>query len=102
MPVTWRAGDRVVHLGKWWDIQLVGYDGRTVSLVPVGGSIAEAGVTMSQLSREMPVAAPPAQECRRRVRAPRAPVVDAAKDATLANAFADTIKQAAAQSGGAA
>jgi hypothetical protein len=100
MPVTWRAGDRVVHLGKWWDIQRVGYDGQTVSLVPVGGRIAKAGVPISQLSREMPVAAPPAQERPRRVRAPRAPVVDAAKDAALANAFADAIKQAAAQLGG--
>ena len=67
--------------------------------VPV---LQKAGVPISQLLREMPVAAPPAQERPRRVRAARAPVVDAAKDAALANAFADAIKQAAAQLGGAA
>ncbi len=100
--MTWRAGDRVVHLRKWWDIQRVGYDGRSASLVPVGGRIAKAGVPKSQLSREMPVAAPAAQERPRRTRAARAPVVDAAKDAALTSAFADAIKQAAAQLGGAA
>jgi hypothetical protein len=111
----WSVGETVYHQGKPWEITRVYAAGDEVSIRPVGGTVSKAAVPVSAISRTPPAtvpmqpvwppaAAPQAAPTAKAPRTRKAKTleVDPAKDQALVNAFADAIKQAAAQMGGGA
>ncbi len=113
----WVWGDRVTWQGQTWIVQDVRGDG-SVTVLREGTDLADTApasqlraapvVTRPTVPMQPvwpPAAAPmnvPTAPKATRTRKPKAAEVDPAKDQLLVNAFADAIKQAAAQMGGGA